>query len=119
MKNLDLVAGLQSRYDKERTPGRDIVLSLCRFPLPIRTGTSLPEVGPFGAARVVAVISDRGAWTAHFWERFLMDDNLFQTQVLNFLAHGNGAEGYYGLSNLIYAGGPVRHIARSRLSFSK
>ncbi|KAJ2978737.1 hypothetical protein NQ176_g3652 [Zarea fungicola] len=62
--------------------------------------------GPVWGCTIVSVVSDRGAWTGHFWQGFFENDDLFHDQVIEFLAEGNQAEGYPGLANLVIPGGP-------------
>ncbi|KAH8901608.1 glycoside hydrolase [Thozetella sp. PMI_491] len=64
--------------------------------------------GPVWGCTTVAVVSERGAWTAHIWEGPYFtngDAILFANEVLEFLQNGNAAEGYPGLANLVAPGG--------------
>lgn len=72
--------------------------------------------GPVWGCTIVAVVSDAGAWTAHFWQPFFNKENdlQFQTEVLNFLQNGNAAENYPGLAQLF---GPGRPFDKARNQF--
>ncbi|KAL1869089.1 hypothetical protein VTK73DRAFT_3367 [Phialemonium thermophilum] len=62
--------------------------------------------GPVYGCTVVAVVSNLGAWTGHFWERFFRHDDLFDPNVLQFLNNGNPAEGYDSLAQYLNPSGP-------------
>ncbi|KAK4096678.1 hypothetical protein N658DRAFT_489771 [Parathielavia hyrcaniae] len=61
--------------------------------------------GPVWGCTTVAVVSNLGAWTAHFWQGFFEDDARFQQRVLDFLGPGNPGEFYPGLSDYTGPGG--------------
>jgi hypothetical protein len=69
--------------------------------------------GPVWGCTAVAVVSNFGAWTAHFWQGFFSDDSLFAPEVIGFLGNGNALENYPGLSQLAAPGGPfdLAHVS--------
>ena len=72
--------------------------------------------GPVWGCTIVSVVSNTGAWTAHFWEGFFGNDALFQDKVLNFLYQGNPAEQYPGLAALAGNGQPFNNAGNTFLS---
>jgi hypothetical protein len=72
--------------------------------------------GPVWGCTTVAVVSNFGAWTAHFWQGFFEDDALFQQKVLDFLGPGNWGELYPGLNDYTGVGGPFDLARTSFLS---
>lgn len=62
--------------------------------------------GPVWGCTAVAIVTNRGAWTAHFWQNFFTNDALFQANVLDFLESGSIWEPYPGLNDLVQPGGP-------------
>jgi hypothetical protein len=72
--------------------------------------------GPVWGCTIVAVVTNFGAWTAHFWQGFFSDENLFQLQVLDFLEFGNFLENYPGLHEKVVSGGPF-DVARDGFKF--
>lgn len=74
--------------------------------------------GPVWGCTTVAVVSDKGAWTAHFWQSFFEDfgDGNLEDDVLTFLANGNAFEGYPGLVSLASVGGPFHPDNRKFLN---
>lgn len=73
--------------------------------------------GPVWGCTTVAVVSNFGAWTAHFWQGFFEeDDAAFQQKVLDFLEWGNWLEAYPGLAAYTGAGGAFDLARTSFLS---
>jgi hypothetical protein len=62
--------------------------------------------GPVWGCTIVSVVTNLGAWTAHFWQGFFNDMAAFTPHVLDFLENGNAFEGYLGLADLVASGMP-------------
>ena len=98
------------------TNGRPTAISSSRF---VDFTTLFPDqtlvtgAGPVWGCTCLIVVTERGAYTTHFWQNpsFTEPAAQFMHDVIDFLSYGNPNENYPSLAELVAPGGPFYQAA--------